>query len=130
MDIRRPNKRSAARIWMVCAIICNTALADDVPAKALVAGAWSSEGSALLRQSQVAMDADKTRGRVASQLSVQRPLAKTPSVVIERAWKKDWIEEGVEASRAMLIDCQKETSVVLTTSSLRSSSQRDHCYRF
>ncbi|MFL6658340.1 MAG: hypothetical protein ACJ8GW_09730 [Massilia sp.] len=123
-------KFSVAALWMLCAIACNAALADDVPSQAPGAVSWSSEGSALLRRSQITMEAKKPTSPAAGQSAMQRPLSNTPSNVIERAWKKDWIDEGVEASRAMLIECQKETSVVLTTPSMRSNSQRDHCYRF
>jgi len=47
-----------------------------------------------------------------------------------RAWKKGWIEEGVEESRKVLIECQNASSVVLTTPFMRSDSQQNHCYRF
>jgi hypothetical protein len=49
---------------------------------------------------------------------------------IAGAWKKGFVEEGVEASRNVLIECQNATSVVLTTPFMRSDSQQNHCYRF
>lgn len=52
------------------------------------------------------------------------------SVALARAWKRDFIEEGVEESRKMLLDCQRETSVLLTMPFMRSDGQQAHCFRF
>ena len=40
------------------------------------------------------------------------------------------IELGVDACTDVLIQCQKNQSVVLTTPLLRSNAQQDRCYRF
>ena len=65
------------------------------------------------------------------------PAAKAPhardaqlSMAIASAMKKNFIETGIEASRQALIECQRETSVLLTMPSLRSDSQQAHCFRF
>lgn len=52
------------------------------------------------------------------------------SNAIAGAAKKDFIQEGIEASRKALLACQQETSAVLVMPSLRSDSQQAHCYRF
>jgi hypothetical protein len=52
------------------------------------------------------------------------------SVALARAWKRDFIEEGVEETRKMLLDCQRETSVLLTIPFMRSDGQQAHCFRF
>ncbi|MES2322248.1 MAG: hypothetical protein V4633_08310 [Pseudomonadota bacterium] len=52
------------------------------------------------------------------------------ALAIARSAKKGIIEESVEAYSEVLIQCQKERSVVLTTPLLRSESQQAHCYRF
>jgi hypothetical protein len=52
------------------------------------------------------------------------------AVALARAWKRDFIEEGVEETRNVLLECQHETSVVLTTPLMRSDAQQAHCYRF
>lgn len=54
----------------------------------------------------------------------------TPFQALARAWKVDWIEEGIEGSREMLRQCQRETSVVLITPFMRSDAQQAHCSRF
>jgi len=56
----------------------------------------------------------------------ESPLA----LAIGRATKKGVIELGVDAYTEVLIQCQKNQSVVLTTPLLRSNAQQDHCYRF
>lgn len=52
------------------------------------------------------------------------------SIALAKAWKPDAIQEGVEATKNMLLDCQKETSTMLTTPLVRSNSQQEHCFRF
>lgn len=52
------------------------------------------------------------------------------ALAIGRARKKGIIELGVEGYTEVLIQCQKNRSVVLTTPLLRSDAQQDHCYRF
>lgn len=52
------------------------------------------------------------------------------SSAVAKAWKPDAIQEGVAASKEVLIACQMETSTVLTTPFARSNSQRDHCFGF
>jgi hypothetical protein len=54
----------------------------------------------------------------------------TLSVALARAWKRDFIEEGVEGTRNMLLECQRETSVLLTMPFMRSDGQQAHCFRF
>lgn len=49
---------------------------------------------------------------------------------IEGAWKKGFVERGVEGSTQALIQCQKEQSPALTTPFMRSDSQQAHCFRF
>lgn len=56
----------------------------------------------------------------------QTPLA----LALTKFTKKSFVELGIEASANMLIECQKETSILLTMPSLRSDSQQAHCYRF
>ncbi|MBA5606164.1 hypothetical protein H3H36_12455 [Duganella sp. FT3S] len=52
------------------------------------------------------------------------------TVALGRAWKRGFIVEGVEESRKVLLECQRETSVAWTTPFMRSDAQQDHCYRF
>jgi hypothetical protein len=52
------------------------------------------------------------------------------SVALGRAWKRDFIEEGVEGTRNMLLECQRETSLLLTMLFMRSDGQQAHCFRF
>lgn len=52
------------------------------------------------------------------------------ALAIEGAAKKGFIERGIEMSNEALMQCQKETSPVLTTAYLRSDSQQAHCFRF
>lgn len=52
------------------------------------------------------------------------------ALAIGAAARKSFIELGVEGYKDILIQCQKERSVVLTTPLLRSESQQQHCYRF
>lgn len=52
------------------------------------------------------------------------------SVALAKAWKRDFIEEGVEGTRNMLLECQRETSVLLTMPFMRSDGQQAHCFRF
>lgn len=52
------------------------------------------------------------------------------SQALARAWRVDFIEDGIEGSREMLRQCQRETSVVLTTPFMRSDAQQAHCSRF
>lgn len=52
------------------------------------------------------------------------------SVALARAWKKGFIEEGVEGARNVLLVCQKETSLLNTMPFMRSYSQQAHCFRF
>lgn len=65
-----------------------------------------------------------------------RPLRNTPlrdselAIALARAWKRDFIADGIEATKNMLLQCQRETSVVLTTPLMRSDPQQAHCFRF
>ncbi|MBY0557733.1 MAG: hypothetical protein K2P77_11055 [Burkholderiaceae bacterium] len=52
------------------------------------------------------------------------------AVALARAWKRDVITDGIAATKTMLIACQRETSVVLTTALMRSDPQQAHCFRF
>jgi len=52
------------------------------------------------------------------------------SQALSRAWKRDPIEEGIEETKNTLLQCQRETSVVLTTPLMRSDAQQAHCSRF
>jgi len=54
----------------------------------------------------------------------------TPAQALARAWKRDLIEEGIEETRNTLLQCQRETSLVLTTPLMRSDAQQAHCSRF
>jgi len=52
------------------------------------------------------------------------------SQALSRAWKRDFIEDGIEETKNTLLQCQRETSVVLTTPLGRSDAQQSHCSRF
>ena len=52
------------------------------------------------------------------------------STALTKAWKPTAIQEGVEASKKTLLECQKETSMVFTTPMGHNDSQQDHCFRF
>ncbi|MBA5690498.1 hypothetical protein [Rugamonas apoptosis] len=54
----------------------------------------------------------------------------TLSIALAQAWKRGFIEVGVEETRRVLLECQQETSVVLTMPFMRSDAQQAHCYRF
>lgn len=59
------------------------------------------------------------------------PPQDTPlSQALSRAWKRNFIEEGIEETKSTLLQCQRETSVVLTTPLMRSDAQQAHCSRF
>jgi hypothetical protein len=52
------------------------------------------------------------------------------SSLLKSAWKKGFVERGIEASIEALIQCQKEQSPALTIPFMRSDSQQLHCFRF
>jgi hypothetical protein len=77
----------------------------------------------------LAIRAAEHPGQPARQHKQQAPQARL-ALAIGAATKKSFMELGVEGYREILIQCQKERSVVLTTPLLRSESQQQHCYRF
>ena len=52
------------------------------------------------------------------------------SQALSRAWKRDFVDDGIEETKNTLLQCQRETSVVLTTPLMRSDAQQAHCSRF
>ncbi|KAB8066836.1 hypothetical protein [Janthinobacterium violaceinigrum] len=52
------------------------------------------------------------------------------SMALARAWKRSWIEKGVDNAKGALLACQRETSLLLTVPFMRSEGQQAHCYRF
>ncbi len=52
------------------------------------------------------------------------------SAALARAWKRDFVEAGVEGTRNMLLECQRSTSAVLAMPFMRSDAQQSHCFRF
>lgn len=89
-----------------------------------------ASGGGFLVRSTVAEDPREGGRDHAIPLAKPDPHATSLATAIANAANKDFIDAGIEASRNMLIECQRETSVVLVTPSLRSNSQRDHCFRF
>jgi hypothetical protein len=70
-------------------------------------------------------------------LAVRKTAAASPQVLdtafsraLARAWKIGFVDAGVEGTRTMLLECQRATSVLLTTPFMRSDAQRAHCFRF
>jgi len=98
---------------------------------------WASDAAyfvrAMQRQAPKVLKFDSplpaTAGNKAISERFSAHLPNRPSA-IARAWKKGMIEEGVDASRNVLIDCQNANSVVLTTPFMRADSQQNHCFRF
>lgn len=52
------------------------------------------------------------------------------SMALTRAWKRSFIEKGVDNAKGALLACQRETSLLLTVPFMRSEGQQAHCYRF
>ena len=52
------------------------------------------------------------------------------AAALSRAWKRDFVEEGVQGTRNMLLECQRATSATLTMPFMRSDAQQSHCFRF
>lgn len=95
--------------------------------------ALTSTGAVFLQQAQrQAPQVLNQEPSPANKAQTQNATARgsTLAQALTRAWKKGMIEEGIEASRQMLLECQKETSVVLTTPFMRPDSQQAHCFRF
>lgn len=112
-------------IFFLAGLACSTVQADEM--------VLSSGGGFLVRSAHGQSGSEsrpnmKTRQAKPDTHETARETAL--ATAIASAAKKDFIEGGIEASRNMLIECQKEASVVLVTPSLRSNSQRDHCFRF
>ncbi len=52
------------------------------------------------------------------------------ALAIGKAARRGIVERAVEGYTEVLIQCQNEKSIVLTTPFMRSDSQQAHCYRF
>jgi hypothetical protein len=65
-----------------------------------------------------------------TKINSPRPQTASLSQSLVRAWKRDFIEDGIEETKNSLLQCQRETSVVLTTPLMRSDAQQAHCSRF
>ena len=74
----------------------------------------------------------KFRTLLRDEAASQAPMAPntTPAQALARAWKRGFIEEGIEETKNTLLQCQRETSVVLTTPLMRSDAQQAHYGRF
>jgi hypothetical protein len=64
--------------------------------------------------------------RIERERASESPFARS----IGRAAARGWMESGVEQSKRALLDCQQETSILLTTPFGSSEAQQAHCYRF
>ena len=118
---------------LACAIHTSHAAENSHDAAQVMA----SGGALLVRAAQtrapdvvnVRPDGDATRGNKA--IAIHSPVRDTAiSVALARAWKIGFVEEGIEETRNMLLECQQEKSVVLTMPFQRSDSQQAHCFRF
>lgn len=115
--------------FLVGCLACGAVRAESFASQKPMQIALNSGGGFLVR-STFAQGASEP-GRVMKSSMTKSDVRESPlAAAIGRAAKKDFIDEGVEATRNMLIECQNETSTVLVTPSLRSNSQRDHCFRF
>jgi hypothetical protein len=57
-------------------------------------------------------------------LAVLAPLVRAETgTALDRAWKRDFIEEGVAETRNTLIACQRETSLLQIMPFMRSEGQ-------
>ncbi|MBA5635515.1 hypothetical protein H3H37_00330 [Duganella sp. LX20W] len=98
--------------------------------------AFASEGAFFVyssqRKSPRVLDLDADEGPKSRDTVVIKPRAteNALAVALSRAWKRGFVEEGVEETRNVLLECQHETSVVLTTPLMRSDAQQAHCFRF
>jgi len=97
----------------------------------------ASDGASIVRSAQrkspdvLHMQFDDVVSNARRLVVINSPAPKTAlSVALARAWKRDFIEEGVEGTRTMLLECQRETSVLLTMPFMRSDGQQAHCFRF
>lgn len=112
------------------------ALKTEGVAPAVPSQFTTSDGAYFVRSSQrqglIVLDrgADEGPTGKGSVVARQRTDETALAVALAQAWKRDFIEQGVEETRNVLLECQRETSVVLTTPLMRSNAQRDHCFRF
>ena len=97
----------------------------------------ASDGASLVRSVQkktpsvLHMQLDDEVSEAKRIVVINSPAPETMlSAALARAWKRDFIEEGVEGTRNMLLECQRETSVLLIMPFMRSDGQQAHCFRF
>ncbi len=67
--------------------------------------------------------------RIESVAGNARPASPTARAIASAA-RKGVVDEAMEGYTEVLIQCQNNRSVVLTTALLRSDAQRSHCSRF
>lgn len=111
------------KLLLALTLACITAHADDGQAM------LSSTGGQLTRSTFTKGLHELKLGAVPAGDKLKSRDAQMSSAIAGAA-KKDFIQEGIEASRKALLACQQETSAVLVMPSLRSDSQQAHCYRF
>ncbi|OEZ63631.1 MULTISPECIES: hypothetical protein [unclassified Duganella] len=111
------------KLLLALSLACITAHADDGQAM------LSSTGGQLTRSTFTKGLHELKLGTAPAAVKLQSRDAQMSSAIASAA-KKDFIQEGIEASRKALLACQQETSAVLVMPSLRSDSQQAHCYRF
>lgn len=136
-----------ARAWAIAGravLVAISVLADaSAVAQALKAYGYApavpnqfttSDGAYLVRSSQrkglKVLDPGADEGPAGRVAVRQRTDETALAVALAQAWKRDFIDKGVEETRNVLLECQRETSVVLTTPLMRSDAQQDHCFRF
>ena len=96
----------------------------------------ASDGASLVRATQKALP-DALHIPLDGQFpplkaaDIKPPASRTAlSVALARAWKRSFIEKGVDDAKGALLACQRETSLLLTVPFMRSEGQQAHCFRF